>query len=118
MDSEQNVEHDIECGSVLDNVSAPSGESLVPEKRLVLEYVRDTGLRGIFQIIGRVQGQPPDHIPGPFQITENVIVEFASLIKVTSRAAYYRETVDPAILGRLGMFMPADGRGHFDPQQI
>jgi hypothetical protein len=117
MDSESGMEHGGECATDGD-VGTVSDVVEFPEKRLVLEYVRDTELKGLFQIIGRVQGQPPPCIPGPFQITENIIVEFASLIRDTPRAAYYRETVDPALLGRLGTFMPADGQGHFDPQQI
>lgn len=119
MDSGQNVEHGDERDVVRSDVSVPSnvaGE--VPEKRLVLEYVRDSEFKGLFQIIGRVQGEPPDHIPGPFQVTEGMVVEFASLIKVSPRAVYYREVYDKTqFAGRLGDYMPGGRVGNFDPQQ-
>jgi hypothetical protein len=62
---------------------------------------------------------PPTHVSGPFQIGNSPVVEFASLVRVTPRAAYYREVADKSSLtGRLGDYMPGKGVGDFDPKQV
>ncbi len=62
------------------------------EKRIVLEYSQGR-LNGIFQIVG-VMLEPPPFIQGPFQLDPaDQIVDWANLVKVTPRAAYYKEMI-------------------------
>ena len=64
-----------------------------PDKRMILEYTSDSPLKGMFQIMGLCPDPPPPALPGPFCVgsDEAPIVDFASFVRATSRAAYYRE---------------------------
>ena len=92
------------------------------DKRLVAEYTQGP-MKGIFQIFGIEPAgkQPPSHFPGPFQIghVDAQQIEFLSLIRVTPRAAYYREVFDRTqVMGRLDDFMPEGPAPSFNPQQV
>ncbi len=64
-------------------------------------------MKGLFQIVGLSPDPVLPAMPGPFQIGSDQapLVRFASLVKVTPRAAYYREALDQT-KGKLGEFHP------------
>lgn len=90
-------------------------------RKLVLEYTSGP-LKGLFRIFGTAEGSNyPRFLEGPFVLAENETspVMFASLIKVTPRAVYYREVVDRSgMSGRLDDFFPGIAPGSMDPNQI
>lgn len=78
--------------------------SNIQSKRLVLEYTQGR-MKGIHQILG-VTGEWPDRIQGPFQVSPDAqVVEFASLIRVTTRTVFYREIMSLPT-GKLNDFHP------------
>lgn len=64
------------------------------EKRLVFEHAT-----GLTALCGLWEGPPPVVLP-PFQVLGETI-PFASLYKVTERAAYYRAPVVPKSYGSM-----------------
>ena len=84
---------------------APQIQCTTAQKRVVIEHTAGP-MKGTFQVIGVLaDGQEPPTFLG-FQNVEPGRGEGASLIKVTPRAAYYRELwMNPT--GRLGSFNPA-----------
>ena len=63
-----------------------------------------THRNGIQRIVGVHDGPLPDAISIPFEVAGEQI-EFANLVRVTNRAAFYREPIVP-MTGRLGEFHP------------
>ncbi|MGE3341454.1 MAG: hypothetical protein AB7J46_06195 [Candidatus Altimarinota bacterium] len=104
---------------LLPGISPHFPEISAPEKRIVLHHVSGS-MKDLMRIVGTVSGGVPPFLEGPFKVADDDhVIEFASLIRVTDRAVYYRETADQSNLkGKLGDFFPdAPEPTSFHPEQ-